>query len=680
MKKITLLLLLSSGFMMAQTKQVVTKFGEIVNINPFVNNGLETNNGYIQLGGDLTHPSVLTTSPSNTLKILGLETGTVLDNILVNDAATGVLKTIPFTVFNPFYWGTTGNAGTDGSNFLGTTDAQDLAFRTNSAERIRINASNGFTGIGLNLRNITPSYMLDVQDDVRIIGYRSGDTANSLILETQTTNFGNQGAGTFLLDGQNTGTKREWFFGKPSNTISISGKNDSFVLKSIQTNAHNTTLPNSSIGTTHLYVDGANNRIGIGTMTPTTALEVTSTTNPLKLNGLQTGATSDQLLTVNASGVVRQQTVSSIVAAGTTHTLGLSGSTLTSTVNSIAPTVNLSTLPIAGDVTGTLAASTVAKINGSPLGTTTGAVTGARLMYNGTQWLPTTSPDWSLTGNAGTNASTNFLGTTDNNDLVFKTSNNERVRVGTNGFMGIGLATGNNTTGTTPNYMLDVIDDIHISSQRAGASTRLILENQGNTPNNALGIFMLDGQSTGSRRQWYMGKAYLAQGTGGNDNFIISSGLTDVVNSGYAGALSAGVSPHFYVDAKNNRIGVNTINPRNTLEINATTDPLRLNGLQTGAKTDNILTVDTNGVVHKSMAMSTGRVQCNGTATITVNDPNITAASSVMLTIQDPTGTGTFTFTVMEGARVSGSSFSIKFLGIVPGPPNTYWVSYLVVY
>ncbi|WP_276379370.1 hypothetical protein [Flavobacterium sp. H4147] len=563
MKKITLLLLLSSGFIMAQTKQVVTKFGEIVNINPFVNNGLEANNGYIQLGGPLTHPSALKTSPSNTLKILGLQTGTALDSILVNDTATGILKKVASNDLIANAWTLKGNTGTSAANFIGTTDAQNLIFKTNSVERMRM-LSTGF--------------------------------------------------------------------------------------------------------------------IGIGTTTPTTALEVTASANPLKLNGLQTGATSDQLLTVNASGVVRQQTVSSIVAAGTTHTLGLSGSTLTSTVNGIAPTVNLSTLPIAGDVTGTLAASTVAKINGSPLGTTTGAVTGARLMYNGTQWLPTTSPDWSLTGNAGTNASTNFLGTTDNNDLVFKTSNNERVRVGTNGFMGIGLATGNNTTGTTPNYMLDVIDDIHISSQRAGASTRLILENQGNTPNNALGIFMLDGQSTGSRRQWYLGKAYLAQGTGGNDNFIISSGLTDVVNSGYAGALSAGVSPHFYIDAKNNRIGINTINPANTLEINSTANPLKLDGLQTGAKTDKILTVDTNGVVHKSMAMSSGRVQCDGTGTLTVNDPNITAASSVMLTIQDPTGTAPFVFSVMEGARVPGSSFSIKFVGIMPGPSNTYWVNYLVIY
>jgi hypothetical protein len=46
-------------------------------------------------------------------------------------------------------WKLLGNAGTDPSvNFLGTTDAQDLVFRTNNTERVRTLSSNGFVGIG----------------------------------------------------------------------------------------------------------------------------------------------------------------------------------------------------------------------------------------------------------------------------------------------------------------------------------------------------------------------------------------------------------------------------------------------------------------------------------------------------------------------------------------------------
>ena len=45
---------------------------------------------------------------------------------------------------------------------------------------------------------------------------------------------------------------------------------------------------------------------------------------------------------------------------------------------------------------------------------------------------------WGLTGNSGTHPPTNFLGTTDNQSLVLQTNNGERLRVDTNGNVGIG--------------------------------------------------------------------------------------------------------------------------------------------------------------------------------------------------------------------------------------------------
>jgi hypothetical protein len=100
MRKITcMLLLIQSGFMMAQTKTVVTQHGEKVVISPFVNNGLTANNGFIQLGGALTQPSVLTTTSANTFAISGLQTGTVSDNVVVTDA-NGVLKYVSRSSFS----------------------------------------------------------------------------------------------------------------------------------------------------------------------------------------------------------------------------------------------------------------------------------------------------------------------------------------------------------------------------------------------------------------------------------------------------------------------------------------------------------------------------------------------------------------------------------------------------
>jgi hypothetical protein len=51
------------------------------------------------------------------------------------------------------------------------------------------------------------------------------------------------------------------------------------------------------------------------------------------------------------------------------------------------------------------------------------------------------SSSWGLNGNSGTNSSSNFLGTSDNTDLVFKTNNTEKMRITSGGKIGIGTST-----------------------------------------------------------------------------------------------------------------------------------------------------------------------------------------------------------------------------------------------
>lgn len=75
--------------------------------------------------------------------------------------------------------------------------------------------------------------------------------------------------------------------------------------------------------------------------------------------------------------------------------------------------------------------------------------------WDGTQWvrfLTGSSNDWTLTGNAGTNPATNFIGTTDAQDFVVRTNNAERMRVEAAGDVGIGT--------NNPNHNLHVVGDV----------------------------------------------------------------------------------------------------------------------------------------------------------------------------------------------------------------------------
>jgi len=63
--------------------------------------------------------------------------------------------------------------------------------------------------------------------------------------------------------------------------------------------------------------------------------------------------------------------------------------------------------------------------------------------FNGVAWVPFVSNSgvaggWTTKGNAGTTAGTNFVGTTDLQDMVFKTNSVEGMRLSTAGMLGIG--------------------------------------------------------------------------------------------------------------------------------------------------------------------------------------------------------------------------------------------------
>ncbi len=93
----------------------------------------------------------------------------------------------------------------------------------------------------------------------------------------------------------------------------------------------------------------------------------------------------------------------------------------------VALTATNNTSPLSAHVSGMLVYNTAT----AGLGTT--AVTPGFYYNDGTNWVRlANNDDWKLVGNTGTNPTTNFLGTTDAQDLVLRSNNVEHLRVGVN--------------------------------------------------------------------------------------------------------------------------------------------------------------------------------------------------------------------------------------------------------
>ena len=96
---------------------------------------------------------------------------------------------------------------------------------------------------------------------------------------------------------------------------------------------------------------------------------------------------------------------------------------------------------------------------------------------------PSAAQSWLLNGNSGTSPMTNFVGTKDSTPLVLRTNNVERIRVLTNGRVGIGTTTpfallnvkanGNVSLGTTDNFLLGATNNFNLAFDNNEIQARL---------------------------------------------------------------------------------------------------------------------------------------------------------------------------------------------------------------
>jgi hypothetical protein len=116
--------------------------------------------------------------------------------------------------------------------------------------------------------------------------------------------------------------------------------------------------------------------------------------------------------------------------------------------------------------------------------------------YEGSVWkqllseyVTVSDSAWGLEGNSGTNTTNNFIGTRDNNGLVFKTNNTENMRISTNGNVGIG------TTGSSNSRLY-----AYITSADSTTNISLRTNNYGTTNNTKYGFYnYVNNAGTGGR-------------------------------------------------------------------------------------------------------------------------------------------------------------------------------------
>ena len=185
-----------------------------------------------------------------------------------------------------------------------------------------------------------------------------------------------------------------------------------------------------TINTNQLFVQKATGNVGIGSTTPVAKLDVAG--NIKIADGTQgTG----KVLTSDSTGLATWQTP---VAGGNQWTTSGANISISNSGNvGIGTTAPDAKLHVAGNVKivdGTQEFGRVLTSDATGLAS----------------WKDpaTDNTRWSLTGNASINPANNFIGTTDGNPLILKTSNNERMRINQGGKVGIGIS--------NPNHLLHI--------------------------------------------------------------------------------------------------------------------------------------------------------------------------------------------------------------------------------
>lgn len=236
--------------------------------------------------------------------------------------------------------------------------------------------------------------------------------------------------------------------------------------------------------------------------------------------------------------------------------------------------------------------------------------------YNGTIWVGITagaSTDWTLLGNAGTTSATNFFGTTDDNDIVFKRFN---VRAG---FIGNpNTSTGNRNTSFGANTLLT---PSATGIRNVAIGTNVLPTNNNGNLNVAIGESSMFTNTNGTNNT-AVGAGSLYSSQLGVANTAIGRNALTTLN-GISGSQGSNNTAVGYEAIRNSTVGQdNTAIGRAALRNNSTGNSNVAIGYQSGLNNSgsNNITIGTNAevpVLANSDQLSIGNVIYGTTMTST---------------------------------------------------------------
>ncbi len=413
-------------------------------------------------------------------------------------------------------WGLSGNAGTTSSNFIGTIDDHPLIFKMNNEQAGRIDTNNTFLGSYVSNSTMTGGYNTAIGSGSfgsNTTGYQNTAIGYAALV-SNTTGIGNTANGYLALY-SNTGSYNVALGQNSLYFNTNGGQNTAIGSEALYRNIIGEN--NIAIGSGSGFYETGNSNLYIGKGGTNEA------EGRLKslIYGKFDASTANQFVNING-------TLGILDSTGAFYTKFTGGAQ-------------------SGDITYTLptaqgGVSTVLTNNGSGSLSWESAGSGS---------------GWGLTGNGSTNPATNFIGTTDNEPLIFKVNNNLAGKIdNTTGDLFLGYQAGSlaATTGNNVGIGTQALNNIGGGLDNVAIGTKALYSNNDGVRNIAIGTESLYSNAIGGENVAIGFDSMHSKNEGLDNTAVGTSSLFSNVSGGGNVALGFGAgsyettSDNLYID------------------------------------------------------------------------------------------------------------------------------------